>query len=275
MAYAFCINLPPIPADVLLNLPGLGELRFFRDELIGMPRLSSSILKILNGVSPVLSPIYSLIRVLDAIIAIIDCIKAIPKSLPFNPYPLYECFKKLIETFAALISILPPFSYIRLIADIISVFSWLVSDIASALISLEREWQRIRQTLAKAAMDNDVNLLNIGNCAKNNLNQSAAGIWQVIEALAKLFRVLISILEVIASLVPGPLSQEIQTWIAQIDVARAAIASEGGLNEIPSYEQAIVALGNVSTILNWVATFLYNILGLHFEPPVFPQMQTE
>jgi hypothetical protein len=273
MATALCIPLPPLPQELLLNLPGLGALRFFRDEVAGFPRLSTMIARMLNAATPVLSPVYTVIKILDTIIAIIDCIKAIPKSLPLNPQPLLNCFRKLLEALGRLIELLPPFSYILLIADLVQVLNTLVIDLAQTVYLMDQEWAKIRNALVRASSDHDPNLLTIGTCAKDNLAKTAAGLWQILDVLSKLLYIFISILQIIASLAPPSLSREIEKWLGTIAEIQTNIENEGNIRDIPDFGTLMAALRDINRVLTYVTTFLYMLCGRSWEIPEFPDLE--
>lgn len=268
MAYAVCVELPEIEIAPAVNMPGIGELTFIRDTLADMPRISDQVFKLLNVMSPALAPVYSLIRVLDIIIAIIDCVKAIPKSLPFNPQPLIECFTNLFEALSALVALLPPFAYIRLIVDIVALIRAVVDDMLDVFAVIDREVSQIKATIDRAMADNDTILLQIGDCAKDNLEKTTAGILQVFEAVAKIILVAISILDIIASVIPGPISDRISEWRNALSDIQGSLATSSPTG-YPPLQDFVDLLVAVRTVLISIEQFGKAILGLDFTVPDF------
>jgi hypothetical protein len=268
MAYAVCVELPEMEIAPAVNMPGIGELTFIRDTLADMPRISDQVFKLLNVMSPALAPVYSLIRVLDIIIAIIDCVKAIPKSLPFNPQPLIECFTNLFEALSALVALLPPFAYIRLIVDIVALIRAVVDDMLDVFAVIDREVSQIKATIDRAMADNDTILLQIGDCAKDNLEKTTAGILQVFEAVAKIILVAISILDIIASVIPGPISDRISEWRNALSDIQGSLATSSPTG-YPPLQDFVDLLVAVRTVLISIEQFGKAILGLDFTVPDF------
>jgi hypothetical protein len=275
MTVVACIELPEIDANYTMNMPGIGELTFIRDSLADMPRPSDLLLRIMNILSPAMSPVYTLIRVLDVIIAITDCVKAIPKSLPFNPQPLIECFTNLFEAIAALVALLPPFAYIRLVVDIISLTRSLIDDILSIIVSIDREITRIKSTISRALADNDAVLLQIGNCAKDNLQQTTNSFFQVLEALTKIVRVVMNILEIIASTIPGPIGDQISDWTSSLDQIEASAASQTRVTDYPPLQIFVDQLVWQRNILVAIESAGKAILGLDFTSPALIEIDLD
>ena len=268
MTTVVCVRLPSIPEDFVLTLPGLGELKYLRDTMEHMPRPSSMLLKFLNSMSPALAPINNIIKLLDMIQAIVACVTAIPKSImTMSPGPIIKCFEKLFKALMALMQIVPPMPYIRMVVDIVKIIRMLIEDICSILQLIDVEVSRIKSALAEAQRTDNPQLLEIGECAKDNLNQEVAGIMQIIAVLGKILGIIFTIMDTIATLIPGA-SDKIAEWQEAMDGAMNICP--GGVSGYPQLQAITQALSAVRLILTYIEQFGSAILGLSFEVPEFP-----
>lgn len=266
MAAVVCVKLPDIPDKFVLNMPGMGELAYLRDSLESMPRPSSLLLKFLNSLAPALAPINNIIKLLDMIQAIVSCVTAVPKCfMTLSPGPLIKCFEKLFKALAALLSLVPPMPYIKMIVDIVVLLRYLVEDILNIFTIIDREIDKIKAVLEDAARTQDAQLLEIGECAKHNLNQEMAGIMQVIQIIGKITGIIFTIMETIASLIPGA-DEKVQEWQAAMGGATDNLGSGGVTGFIP-LGPIVTALGTIRNILITIEQFGKAITGQGFQMP--------
>ncbi len=99
-------------------------------------------LKILQGflgqINTALAPLSPIFTIFDVVVAIFDCIKAIPESLgpPPDPTALGQAIAKLVEVIAKLLGLLPQMSVPKLVKQILIV-------IATALLAFVQEIQAL------------------------------------------------------------------------------------------------------------------------------------
>lgn len=95
-------------------------------------------LKILQGflaqINTALAPLSPIFTIFDVVVAIFDCIKAIPESLgpPPDPTALANAIARLVEVIGELLGLLPQMSVPKLVKQIMIV-------IATALLAFQRE----------------------------------------------------------------------------------------------------------------------------------------
>lgn len=266
MAAVVCVKLPEIPDKFTLTMPGMGELAYLRDSIESMPRPSSLLLKFLNSLAPALAPINNIIKLVDMIQAIIACINAVPKCfMTLSPGPLIKCFEKLFKALAALIALVPPMPYIRMVVDIVVLIRYLVDDILSVFSIIDKEISKIKQVLEDAQRTQDDTLLEIGECAKENLNQEMAGIMQVIQLIGKLTGLIFTIMETISTLIPG-MDQKVEEWKEAMGAATDSLGSADATGFIP-LGPIITALTTIRNILIVIEQFGKAICGLSFTMP--------
>jgi uncharacterized membrane protein len=266
MAAVVCVKLPEIPDKFTLTLPGMGELAYLRDSVESMPRPSSLLLKFLNSLSPALAPINSIIKLVDMIQAIVTCVTAVPKCfMTLSPGPLIKCFEKLFKALAALIALVPPMPYIRMIVDIVVLIRYLVDDLLNVFTIIDKEISKIKQVLDDAQRTQDDTLLEIGECARENLNQEMAGIMQVIQLIGKLTGLIFTIMESIATLIPGA-DEKVAEWQAAMGGATDSLGSADVTGFIP-LGPLVTALTTIRNILIVIEQFGKAVTGQSFTMP--------
>lgn len=267
MAAPICIELPSIPDKYVLSLPGLGEMAYLRDTLEQMPRPSSMLLKFLNGLSPALAPVNSVIKMVDMIQAIVSCISAVPKCfVQLNPGPLVKCLQKLFQAFGALMSLIPPMPYIRMVVDIVVLIRLLIDDLLSLFSIIDAEISSIKAVLAKGQQFNNSQLIEIGECARRNLNKEMGGLMQIVEIIGKFMGLIFTIMDAIASLIPGA-DEKVAEW-------RAAFGDMGGFDDqgaasFVAIQPIYTMLSAMRNILIVIEQFGRAICGLPFQMPTF------
>lgn len=269
MATLVCVQMPDIPDKLEVTMPGIGVLQLINDKIDGVPRPSQYVLKAMNSLSPALGPVYTFIRILDVVIAITNCQKAIPNAImTLNPSKIFECIEKLIQAFANLIPLIPPLTYVRMVLDIVVALRVLVDDLLSTLVEIDKEISRISNMLANAVDNDDTVALQIGECAKKNLNQNVAGLMQIIEVIVKILTVLMNLMDTFSSLLPAPAQEKIdglKKQILGIDVN----VSASDFPPVSGLKDGLFIIRNVLQAIEQVGKA---ILGLQFsltEPP-FP-----
>lgn len=269
MATLVCINLGNLPAKLDITMPGMGVLQLINDKIDGIPRPSEYVLKGLNALMPAMAPIYTIIKVLDVIVALTNCIKAIPMAIvTLNPSKIFECVEKLIEAFAALVPMIPPLAYVRMIVDIVVAIRTLVDDLLNVLVEIDKEISRITNLLANAIDNDDTVAVAIGECAKENLNKNVAGLIEIFTVVGKLMAIVFNILETIAVLLPPAAQDEFsraKESILGIDV-------NVGASDFPPISAMKDGLFTLRTVLQTIEQVGKSILGLRFSlaNPPFP-----
>jgi len=272
VATVVCIEIPEIPNKLSITMPGVGELQYLKDSIDKIPRPSTYVLKMLNGISPALAPIYTILKILDVILALVNCINAIPKSLPFNPQPIIDCIQKLIEAFAALLPLLPPFVYIRLVVDIAVAIRLLIDDLISVLDVIDQQITQVKNLINKALDFDNTAMLQIGNCARTDIQRSTAGLQQIMEAMAKVMGIIMGIMELMTAVLPGPAADKIQKTIDDINTFNAAVTALDPAADYPPLQQMYDALAAARKPMVFVEEFGKALLGIPFTftAPVVP-----
>lgn len=112
-------NIQVPSRDCCIPLPGGAEL-CVQLPAIGIPDPQELVIQLFAQLNAALAPLMPVFRILDIVLAIVECIKAIPKCIfPPNPGPLIDCFQALFAALAEILKLVPPFSLIFTVAAIL------------------------------------------------------------------------------------------------------------------------------------------------------------
>ena len=92
MALPICIEIPEIPDPLSITLPG---------------GVSMESINLMEQIQPALTPLMPLFDIIDTVVAVFNCIKAIPDTLgpPPDPTVLAACIPELAEKVAKLLKL--------------------------------------------------------------------------------------------------------------------------------------------------------------------------
>jgi len=222
----FCRSVDAIPTDLCVVLPGGAEICAALSTL--PPSLYEHARSLLAQASGALAPLTPIFDIIEAIVAIKDCVTAIPDALgpPPDPSKLTDCVPELVRRIEKLLSLLPPASVLLMIVQLLDVLIAIFDGMISELQSVVRLLNRI--AAAKLVAGNVPQLLAPINCGEqsaattmDNLSRAIASIRAVIE-LVNLFCDLAGLRHVpeIGSEVPGDPGAAIDHIAALIDPLR-------------------------------------------------------
>jgi len=173
MAIDLCLELPEIPDALALTLPGGTTLE--RINLI-------------DEVQALLAPLAPLFDILDVVVAIFNCIKAIPDSLgpPPDPTVLAACIPELGEKVAKLLKLLPQLSLPILIKQVLELLVVTLKRARGELVYLTDQVKRMLAATDRARELNDAGLMAIIQCARGNAEQESRNIGKNLASLGRL-----------------------------------------------------------------------------------------
>ncbi len=175
MAIELCLELPEIPDPFQLTLPG---------------GVTIERINLLEVIQPLLAPLMPLFEIVDTIVAIFNCVKAIPDSLgpPPDPTVLAACIPELGEKVAQLLKLIPQLSLPILLKQICKLIVQTLREARNALVHLQEQMQRILRAVDRATELEDSGLMAISSCAKTNAGQEAANVGKMLASLGRLIR---------------------------------------------------------------------------------------
>lgn len=177
MALPICIEIPEIPDPFNLTLPGG----------VQMEHINS-----MEVIQPALTPLVPIFDIIDTVVAVFNCIKAIPDTLgpPPDPTVIAACIPELAEKVAKLLRLIPQLSLPFTIIGIIDLIIDTLRQARTQLLHLQAQMQQILGAIDRATDLDDAGLMATTSCAQANVAQEAANVGKSLAALGKLIGLL-------------------------------------------------------------------------------------
>jgi len=187
VALPICIEIPEIPDPLQLTLPG---------------GVTMESINLMEQIQPALTPLVPLFNIIDTVVAVFNCIKAIPDTLgpPPDPTALAACIPEVAEKVNALLRLIPQLSLPYTIIGIIDLVIDTLRQARSQLLHLQQQVAQITGAIDRATDLDDAGLMAITSCAEANVEQEAANVGKSLASLGKL----IGILNLFLGMVGGP-----------------------------------------------------------------------
>jgi hypothetical protein len=188
MPFELCLEIPESPDPFALTLPG------------GIEIEDVNLMKIIQ---PALTPLVPFFDLIDTIVAIYNCIKAIPDAIsaaPPDPTVLTACLPDLAKQLNKLLNMLPQVALPRLIRRCLTLAIETLRTVRSQLMHLQAQMLQILGTIDRAKKLQDAGLMAIAQCVQANVAQEAANVGKSLAALGKL----LGLINLFMGLVGGP-----------------------------------------------------------------------
>ena len=187
MTVPLCLDIPPIPDPMSLLLPG------------GIEIEDVNVYKILQ---PALTPLVPLFDVVDTVVALYSCVKAIPDALgpPPDPTVLAACLPELSKKVAKLLRLVPQLSVPAMILGMLRVVIETLKTVRRQLQHLEKQEKKILGVVDRASKLRDAGLMAVANCARANVAQEAANVGKSLASLGRL----LGLIDLFMGMVGGP-----------------------------------------------------------------------
>ena len=187
MALPICIEIPEIPDPFAITLPG---------------GVTMESINLMEQIQPALTPLVPIFDIIDTVVAVFNCVKAIPDTLgpPPDPTVLAACIPELAEKVSKLLKLIPQLSLPYTIIGIIDLVIDTLRQARTQLLHLQAQMQQILGAIDRATDLDDAGLMAITSCAQANVAQEAANVGKSLAALGKL----IGLLNLFLGMVGGP-----------------------------------------------------------------------
>ena len=221
----------PVPSDICdaLDLDFMIEL-----PILGIPNYDF-VEELMKQLRALLAPLIPFFRVLDAIVQLFRCIKAVPDSIiNLDPTALFTCLGDLGKKIAKLLELLPwvqvPILIIRCIDLLIAILQVIVSR-------LEYQLDKLRALLAaidRAADLDDGPLMGLLTCEHRNMQSQLDEDAEILRGIGQVIGVLNLLME-IAGL---PKECRIPSFAGGFDAASEATVQQG-IDAVNDFIQAL------------------------------------
>lgn len=167
---AFCLSITINPTEKCITYPGGGQLCVSIPDVtpVGGMHIAQVLLDKLNTA---LAPAQPIFNIIDAVLAVFECIKAIST---LNPVKIIECIPGLAQKINALLKLIPQLSLPALIADALDCLAAWLTSLKNNLLRQQEYLDRILAA-ELAGANTDIELGPIIDCATADLD--AILIW--------------------------------------------------------------------------------------------------
>lgn len=222
-----CINLEVPEPPPSITAPFLGTFQMARDSLYKIPDPSEMICKAMTALQLALAPVRQWLEMLEAILAIKNCLESIPKAImTLSPSPIFDCLKQLVKIIARLLSYQPPLSYIKSLVDICRVMVLLLDEIINLLSAIDDRLSELAANLSYALSIGDTKLIEIVNCGSGDLKYMSVSFMEMMKLIMMPVNLFV---EPIIRFIPDPKLQKAAEAIALAGDTDGAVAAVNAL----------------------------------------------
>lgn len=179
--------LPPARQPFVLTLPGGVELRDLDPSRV---------------VQPALTPLAPLFNILEAVLAIFDCVQAVPDTFgpPPDPTALISAIADAVRKISRLLGLVPQLSLPRTILGLVDIVLGVLEDLVAVLRQLVDRLATITRAEERAVSLGDANLTRILSVARGNVATEAAQLGARLGSVSGIF----ALLGIFMRLIGGP-----------------------------------------------------------------------
>lgn len=184
-----CIDLKVTSQELCVTFPGGAEMCV---QIPGVPDPTDVSKQLLAQANAALAPLVPMFNIVDAIIALFNCVKAIPDSLgpPPDPTKLAECIPDLAEKIDKLLKLIPQLSIPVLIGGLIDVLLFYLQGLRGQLQSVIAAQLRIAAAATRAAELGNVQLRTVVDCANASMDAYLQNLNEGMKPLNRLIALL-------------------------------------------------------------------------------------
>ena len=192
---ALCFQAEITPREICVRFPVGNEV------CVSLPQVNnadpSELLQALFAmVNSALTPLNPLFDIIDAVIAVFDCVKAIPKAIiELNPTPLIECIPNLAAAIEKLLQLIPQLSLPFMIVDTIDVIILFLNEIKRTILRMQAQAAAILAANLRAAAPGNVALALTMDCINANFDADLINLNAQMAPLNRLLGIIDFILE--------------------------------------------------------------------------------
>ena len=173
MPLPICLEIDELPDPQVLDLPGGVSIQQFN---------------LMQAIQPALTPLVPIFDIVDTVVAVFNCIKAIPDTLgpPPDPTAIAACIPELAQKVAKLVRLIPQVTLPYTLRGILRLIIDTLRQARSQIMHLQQQMQQILGAVDRATNLGDAGLMAITSCAQANVAQEAANVGKSLASLGKL-----------------------------------------------------------------------------------------
>jgi hypothetical protein len=138
---------------------------------------------LLAQASPAMAPLMPIFNIIDAVLALVECVQAVPDALgpPPDPAKMVEALSGLAEKLPKLLDLMPQVATPRMGIGMLDTLVDFIEGLRDQIEAILLQAERTRAARTKAEELGDANLLHIAGCAEA---QGQAQLQAMADALA-------------------------------------------------------------------------------------------
>jgi hypothetical protein len=187
LADDICTEIPDVGDPFALSLPGGLEIQDYN---------------LMKAIQPLLAPLIPLFNIIDAVVALYNCLKAIPDCLgpPPDPTALAQCLPDLAQKIMKLLNLVPILSLPITVAALVDLVIAALREVKTKLQNLVDQLGQMERSIEHARNLNDAGLSAILACAQGNVEQESRNMGKQLASLGKL----LGLLDLFMNMIGGP-----------------------------------------------------------------------
>jgi hypothetical protein len=156
-----------------------------------IPDPSEAVNALLAQANVALAPLVPIFNIIDCVVAVVNCIKAVGKaiaSFPPRPDKLAACFPDLAKKLGKLLQLIPQLSIPVLVGSLLDALIAFLRAIRSQLLAVIKHLLFVVQSQSRAAALGSIALFGVIGCANSdmdaylaNMNENAKPIGQIMK----------------------------------------------------------------------------------------------
>ena len=163
----FCLDVDVVPGEVCVTFPGGAEMCVTLPDIVP-PTPDKLIRQLFAQINAALTPLTPIFNIIDAVVAVFDCIKAIST---LNPEEIIACIPGLAEAVQKLLNLIPQVSLVVLVAGIIEILILWLRGVRNQLVRAQQLLQRILDAETAAARPGNLALASVIPCSLDDLDK--------------------------------------------------------------------------------------------------------
>ena len=199
MTIPTCTQLPSPPTVKQIQFPGGASLEQILAAGSEIPDSLDVATTLLSQANAALAPLVPLFDILDTVLVIVECVKAIPDALgpPPDPSGVAACLPVLSEKVAKLLALVPQLSLPALIVDVLDCVIGFLEGVRASISALIGKQAQIVIAQTRATELGDANLEDIVACAEANLALQIDAINESLTPVTRLLSIISGFLELL------------------------------------------------------------------------------
>lgn len=182
-----CIALPDVPALEDICFPGGFCLSYIWDAIDKIPHMADVSLDFFSQIGPAMAPLAPFFSLLDTVLAVYRCIQAIPDAITsLDPSELLKCVPALAELIDKILKLIPQMSIPKMIIAILKNMAYLIRAVASDLLYIQSQLQKIADMIDRASNLNDVKMNGFLVCAQATIEGSVMSTAEALKGIGRM-----------------------------------------------------------------------------------------